>query len=308
MFSWVKSVCMFVERTSTFLLVRETGRQCHGGQDVRIHLVLVRAQLDPPLLDQDPTTTVPVLDPTRGWLMEVYLICHLQICCYLLQIKHSLCESKGVDEWVTVVIKPRLEISSFAVAKCLGYSCVILLVYFYLSNFFPVSPSLVIFFFKLNFSLLSVPTIPLFPLHYSLCHPWSFVLASFRFIPLALTLSISFLPSPFSLPVRSLLPASSGNHAHQATFQAPLSTFQTFLSFIPPLLSLLFILPFPPWAHIASLRSGQTHVFRRYPHLCGVDLGKKHELKVEGFKSQRNVKYFKVDGDQFYLKNKFAQV
>lgn len=147
MFSWVKSVCMFVERTSTFLLVRETGRQCHGGQGVRIHLVLVRAQLDPPLLDQDPTTTVPVLDPTRGWLMEVYLICHLQICCYLLQIKHSLCESKGVDEWVTVVIKPRLEISSFAVAKCLGYSCVILLVYFYLSNFFPVSPSLVIFFF-----------------------------------------------------------------------------------------------------------------------------------------------------------------
>lgn len=71
------------------------------------------------------------------------------------------------------MIKPRLEISSFAVAKCLGYSCVILLVYFYLSNFFPVSPSLVFFFFffKLNFSLLSVPTIPLFPLHYSLCHP-----------------------------------------------------------------------------------------------------------------------------------------
>lgn len=45
------------------------------------------------------------------------------------------------------MIKPRLEISSFAVAKCLGYSCVILLVYFYLSNFFPVSPSLVFFFF-----------------------------------------------------------------------------------------------------------------------------------------------------------------
>lgn len=106
------------------------------------------------------------------------------------------------------------------------------------------------------------------------CHPWSFVLPSFRFIPLALTLSVSFLPPPLSLPVWPLLPASSGDHAHQTTLQTPLSTFQAPLSFIPPLLSLLRILLFPPWAHVASLHPAQTHVFRRYPHQCGVDLGK----------------------------------
>ena len=106
-------------------------------------------------------------------------------------------------------------------------------------------------------------------------HPWSFVLPSFRFIPLALTLSVSLLPPPLSLPVWPLLPASSGDNAHQATLQTPLSTFQASLSFIPPLLSLLLlILLFPPWAHVASLHSAQTHVFRRYPHQCGVDLGK----------------------------------
>eukprot|EP00064_Thunnus_orientalis_P017199 superscaffoldBa00003590_g17279 len=84
-----------------------------------------------------------------------------------------------------------------------------------------------------------------------------------RFIPLALTLSVSFLPSPLSLPVWPLLPASSGDHAHQATLQTPLSTFQASLSFIPPLLSLLLIFLFPPRAHVASLHSAQTHVFRR---------------------------------------------
>ncbi|TKS78272.1 Ataxin-2 Spinocerebellar ataxia type 2 protein [Collichthys lucidus] len=60
-----------------------------------------------------------------------------------------------------------------------------------------------------------------------------------------------------------LLPASSGDHAHQATFQTPLSTFQASLSLIPPLLSPLLIFLFPPWAHVASLHSAQTHVFRR---------------------------------------------
>lgn len=110
------------------------------------------------------------------------------------------------------------------------------------------------------------------------CHPWSFVLASFRFLPLALTLSISFLPPPPSLPVWPLLPANSGDHAQQAALQAalqtPLSTFYAFLSLIPTPLYFSFIFLFPPWAHIASLHSAQTHVFRRYPHHCGVDLGK----------------------------------
>lgn len=89
----------------------------------------------------------------------------------------------------------------------------------------------------------------------------SFVLPSFRFIPLALTLSVSFLPPPLPLPVWSLLPASPGNHAHQATLQTPLSTFQASLSFIPLLLSVLLNLLFAPWAHAGSLHSAQTHVF-----------------------------------------------
>ncbi len=128
-------------------------------------------------------------------------------------------------------------------------------------------------FFLFLFYLLFSPLLTGCHLLVVILHHFSF-LPSFRFIPLALTLSVSFLPPPFSLPVWPLLPASSGDHAHQATLQTPLSTFQASLSLIPPLLSLLLILLFPPWAHVAGLHSAQTHVFRRYSHQCGVDLGK----------------------------------
>lgn len=115
----------------------------------------------------------------------------------------------------------------------------------------------------------------------TLCYPWSFVLAFFRFIPLALTLSVSLFSSPLSLPVWPLLLASPGNHAHQATLQAPFSAFQTSFSFISPLLSLLSILLFSTWPHVTSLHSAQTHVLRRYPHRLSPP-GQRHEMEIEG--------------------------
>lgn len=69
------AVCVLVtERINTFLLVRETGSQCHGDQDVRIHLVCLRAQVDPRLLGLDLTTTAPTLELTKEWSMEVCLL------------------------------------------------------------------------------------------------------------------------------------------------------------------------------------------------------------------------------------------
>lgn len=99
--------CVRAERTSTFLQVRGTGRRCHGDRDVRIPLVLLRAQLDPPLLDQDLTTTVPAQGPIRGWLMEVRIIHHQHaygVTCNILYRKffwNTVLYSGALDgEWV----------------------------------------------------------------------------------------------------------------------------------------------------------------------------------------------------------------
>lgn len=61
-------LCVFLaERTSTFLLVRETGIPCHGDRDVRIHPAWPRAPVDPRPLGLALMTTAPTLVLTRGW-------------------------------------------------------------------------------------------------------------------------------------------------------------------------------------------------------------------------------------------------